>query len=154
MTRHIARLAASFAAVLALVIPAHTATVRYDLTHSVTYTYGPFDEIRLDMTYVPSPDGRFDAVPTEGFTELSTVYEYLSEETAPDGTVTVTYRAADAVPEPSQPSDLENVTLFAASAAVLAPAAVLLAGNDIDSPAASKSGDKHFTKETEKEKES
>lgn len=73
--------------------PAAASPRRYELESAEKYTYGPFDEIRIDRTYRASEDGPVIGIPKEGFLEMGVEYEYLFATYADDGTCVVTFGA-------------------------------------------------------------
>lgn len=101
---------------------------RYRAGPAIGYTYGPLDEIRLDVSYVLDENGAYEGVPGKGFTERGRYYEPVSwSEPAEDGSVVVTYAERPASEAPKEKHDRNSVIATACATGALLPLAAAVA---------------------------
>jgi len=86
--------------------------IRYRAGPGIGYTYGPLDELRLDVAYVPSPDGPYAGVPDTGFTDHGRYYAPIGVSYDEDAIV-VTYAER---PASEKPDEMNHASIVAASA--------------------------------------
>lgn len=126
MTKRATLLSALVTAALFMAVAnGHALAARYELSGSCEYTYGPFDEIRLDRRYGPSDAGTLDSVPEQNFTRNGTEYYHIATTPEEDGSYTVTFGTRPAKTRTAPSYDPYGIPAVLAATCALSAAGAL-----------------------------